>query len=196
MARQAGDILDAFAQGGDRERNDVEAIEEVLAEQAASDEFFELLVGRGDHAHVYIGRLIGANRLEPLLLEHTQNLGLGTHTHVADFVEKQGAVISRSELADFVFAGAGKTTLGVPEELGFDEFLGNGGAIDFNKRLVAAEAGGVQRAGDQFLAGSAFSVDQDATVGWRGQSDLLPERLHGNALADYLVAVSELFAQP
>ena len=36
MARQAGNVLDAFAQGGHREGNHVEAIEKVLPEQAAA----------------------------------------------------------------------------------------------------------------------------------------------------------------
>ena len=82
------------------------------------------------------------------------------------------------------------------EQLRFNQLLGNGGAIDFHKRPVAAQAGGVQRPGDQLLARAAFAIDQDATIGRGGQRDLLPQGLHRHAFADHLAALLELRAQP
>ena len=49
---EAGDLVAAFAQRRDRQADDVEAVEEVLAEAAVADGVFEIGVGGGDDADV------------------------------------------------------------------------------------------------------------------------------------------------
>jgi hypothetical protein len=65
---------------------------------ALLDLLLEVLVGRGDHAHVHLD---GPRRSEPLdfaFLQHRAGLGLGAH--VADFVEGRWCAIGLLELAD------------------------------------------------------------------------------------------------
>ena len=120
---------------------------------------------------------------------------MGAQAHIADFVEEKRAAVGLLKFADFVVDGAGEAAFDMAEKFGFDEFFGDGGAIDFDERAFVAEAGGVQRACDEFLAGAAFAVDQNAAVGGSGDGDLLAQRLHGNAVADDLIAVAEFGAQ-
>ena len=155
----------------------------------------EFLVGGGQDAHVDRDGLVGADRLDALLFERAQDLGLGAQAHVADFVEEKRAAVGLLELADLVFGGAGEAAFDVAEQFGLDQLFGDGGAIHFDERLGAAQAGGVQGARDEFLAGAAFAIDEHAAVGGRGQGDLLAHGLHGNALADDVVARAEFLAQ-
>src|SRR5262245_50888364 len=50
----------------------------------------------------------------------------------------------------------------------------------------------VQVAAYQFLSGSAFSIDQDTTVGGRYESDLFSQRFDGNAVSHNVKPVFEL----
>ena len=52
VAHEVADVLQALAQRRQAQRHDVEAVVEVLAEQALLDLRLELAVGGGDDAHV------------------------------------------------------------------------------------------------------------------------------------------------
>src|SRR5262245_28403678 len=53
----------------------------------------------------------------------------------------------------------------------------------------------MDRARGQLLAGARLPINQDSTVGWRGNTDLLSKRPDRNALADHRVVVIELLAE-
>ncbi len=137
-----------------------------------------------------------AHRLKALLVERAQHLGLGLQRHVAHFIQKQRSAVGLLQLADFVIERAGQAALAVAEQLAFDEFFGNGGAVHFDERLGGARAGGVNRVRDQFLAGAAFAENQHAAVGGGHQAQLLAQRLHGHALADDAQLGVARFLQP
>src|SRR6202023_2825065 len=107
----------------------------------------------------------------------------------------ESAAIGFFELADFVFRGAGEAAFYVAEEFRFDQVFRDGGAIHFDKEPFVAEAGGMEGAGDEFLAGTAFAEDKDAAICGGGDGDLLAQRFHGDAFADDLIAVAELAAK-
>ncbi len=92
-----------------------------------------------------------------------------------------------SNLPVFLFGRAGERTLLVAEELGFDELLGDGGAVDLDEGLAGPQAVGVDGPGDELLAGAALAVDQDRGVGRGDLEDLLPEVLDQGVMADDLV---------
>src|SRR5262245_47988224 len=97
------DVVLALAQRRDLDRYDREAPVEVLAELAARDERLEVLVGRGDHAHVDRDRAIAADRLDLALLQHAQQAVLHGGIDVADLVEEDRAAVG---LAEQTAAGA------------------------------------------------------------------------------------------
>ena len=91
----------------------------------------------------------------------------------------------------------------MPEELAVDQVFGDRGAVRLDKPFIFAQALYMDGMRDQFLAGARFAVNQHASVGGRHQRDLLPQRLHGNAVAhdhalrlQLLPQVEILMAQP
>ena len=107
--------------GGKPQRHDVEAEEQILAEQALLDQQAQILVGGGDDAHVALDRRAAADRGVFALLQHAQQPRLRLHRHVADLVEEQRAAFGLLEAAGAARVGAGEGALLVAEQFGFDQ---------------------------------------------------------------------------
>jgi hypothetical protein len=75
-ARQRGDVLLSLAERRQADREDVEAVPEVLAEAPRRDVAGEVPVGRGDDPDVHLQRPVPAHPLEGPVLQHAQELGL------------------------------------------------------------------------------------------------------------------------
>ena len=136
MARQNRNVVLTIAQRRNRDRKHRQPEVQILAELLRRHARPQLLVGRGDDAHVDVQRLRAADALEPPLLERAQNLGLQRERQVADFVEEQRAVMRELELAGLARHGAGKGALLVAEELGLEQVVGNRRAVDRDERAV------------------------------------------------------------
>ena len=108
--------------------------------------------------------------------------------HVADFVEEDRAAVGLLELADLLLGRAGERSLLVAEQLGLDQLLGNGRAVDLDEALAAAQAVAVDGARDELLADAALALDQHRRVGRRGAADRGHHLLQRGAVADHLVA--------
>ncbi len=93
MRGEDGNVLGAFAQRRDGERNHVQAVEKILAESVAGDFFFKFFVGGRDHAHVHAHGLIRADRFDALFFERAQDFRLRLQAHVADFIEEKSAAV-------------------------------------------------------------------------------------------------------
>jgi len=89
------------------------------------------------------------------------------------------------------------------EQLAVDQVFGNRRAVHLDKHFIFAQALHVNRVRHQFLAGARFAVDQHSSVSRRHERNLLPQSLHGNAVAhdhalrlQLLPQVEILMAQP
>src|SRR2546427_7074389 len=80
--------LGMLAERGNVKGDDVEPVKQVLAEVALLDLLLQVLVRRGDDAHVHRQVVAGADGREALLLDHAQDLGLRAQAHITDFIEK------------------------------------------------------------------------------------------------------------
>ena len=89
MAREVRDVDPALGQGRHRQRDDIEAVEQVLAELAGRHLGLEVAVGRGDDADVDLDPRVAAKAREALLLQHPQDLALRFQWHVGDLVDQQ-----------------------------------------------------------------------------------------------------------
>jgi len=182
--KESGHVAAALAEAGEREAVDVEAVEEVFAEGAVGDGRFEVDVGGGEDAGVERAGFIGADGAELVFLEGAEEFDLELEGELADFVEKEGAFAGLGEEAMAVGVGAGEGAFDVAEELAFDEVGGEAAAVDDDKGEVAAGAGVVDGAGDEFLACAGLAGDEDGLAGGGDVGDLAEELLHAGGVAD------------
>ena len=121
-------------------RETAQAVIQIGPKLSGGDHLFQIAIRGGDHPHVGGDGLIAADPLELLLLEHAQHLGLQQQRHIANFVEKQRAAVALLEFADAPLIGAGEGAPLVAKQLAFQQRVGNGGAVDGQKRLFRARA--------------------------------------------------------
>ena len=86
-------------QRGDRNREHIEAIEEIFPEAPGLDELDQVLVGRGDQAEIDLDRPPRADGIDLPLLQRAQELDLSLRRKLADLVEEQRPAIRLGELA-------------------------------------------------------------------------------------------------
>src|SRR5581483_8533790 len=148
---------------------------EIAAEVPRFDFRLEILVRRGDHAHVDANRLLSADALERLLLQHPQHLRLRLEAHVADLVEEQRAAVRELEFSLPLIDRAGERALAMTEELRLDQLLRNRRAVHIDERLLRAMREPVQCARDDLLAAAVLACDEDAAVRRSRAANLLIE---------------------
>src|SRR5208337_4173784 len=156
-----GNVGAPLAQRRERNGDDVEAEIEILAEGSFFVFGFEVAVGGGHDADVHSNLLIAAHGADFFLLEKARELGLHFERKFADLVEKNGSGIGRLQQAGLGTKSAGESAFLVAEQFAFDEGGDERSAVDGYKGTVGHGSAKVKRAGDQFLAGSAFAGNQD-----------------------------------
>ena len=107
-------------------------------------------------------------------------------------VEEQRAAVGCLEETRLGLAGVGEGAALVAEQLGLEERLRNGRAVDVDERPPGAGAGPVDRPGQEPLAGPGLPADQE---GWEPTAsgltrqeapELLPDGNDAGALAHHL----------
>ncbi len=104
--------------------------------------------------------------------------------HLADLVQKQRSPVGGLDAPGAALHRAGKCAARVPEEFGFQQRLGNGRAIDGDKRLAAARREPVQRLGHQFLARARRPLDQHRRHARSHQPHAAADLEHAGGIAD------------
>ena len=184
VLHQHQQVIVPLPQWGQVDGEDAQAVIQVRPELPLLRPRLQVAVGRRDQPHVSADRLVAADALEGLLLEHAQHLGLGGRRHVADLVEEEGAAVALLELADAAAVGAGEGALLVAEQLALQQVLGDGGAVQRQERRLGAGAVLVDGTGDQFLARAALAGDQHGECLVGDSADRLVRFLHPRAVAD------------
>src|SRR5439155_16424930 len=113
-AEVCGEPRDVFPPLGERrhaQRDDLEAIEQVVAEAPIPYGGREVDVARRDQPDVRAHRLRGAERVVLLRLEELQQLRLGGEWHGADLVEEERTVLRSGHLSVDA-AGCGRAAPG------------------------------------------------------------------------------------
>src|SRR5205823_9363659 len=134
-----------------RERDDVEPIEEILAEASGVDFGEEIAIGRGDDPNV--GALgVSANRLVLAFLQHPEQFHLHARRELADLVEKKCSARRLREATILLRDRSGERTLLVAEELALEDRLGDRRAVDGDERSFRTRALVVDVAREQFFS--------------------------------------------
>ena len=159
-ADELGHVLEAFAQGGHPDGEDVEPVIEVLAEAPLLHEADQILVGRRDQPEVDLDRVLGADGIDLALLQRTQQLHLRIERELADLVKEQRAVTGLLEFPGPLLGSAGERALLGPNRMLSTKFSGIGAAIDRDKRPAGACAFALDGTRDQLLTDAALAFDQ------------------------------------
>ena len=133
----------------------------------------------GDDAHIGRAGDVLAEALVFALLQEPQQLRLDFHGQVADFVEEQRAAFGRLDLAPMILDGAGEGAADVSEQFAFQQFAGEAGAADGDKRLVRQMAAVADDAGGDAFARAAFAEDKDGGGGFGGPHEHVHDFVHG-----------------
>ena len=198
MLDEQRDVFLPLAQRRQMDRNDIQAIEQILAEGSFGHHLLQIAVGRGDDAHVDLGRVRVADALELALLQHAQQLHLHPGAHRPDLVHEQRALVRLLEAALPRADRARERAAHVTEQLGLEQRLGNRAAVERDEPLGAAGAVVMNRARDDFLAGAGLAGHENRARRRRDGFEQLKERAHRRAAADEpleLVALLQLRAQ-
>ena len=132
------------------------------------------------------------------LLERAQQLHLQVALQVAHLVQEERRARGLLEEADLAGLRAGEGPLLVPEQLGFQDALGQGGHVDRVEGPVAPLALVMEGAGHQLLARAALPVDEHGGAGGRHLVHDAEDVVHGAVRAHDVVeaeAVAELLLQ-
>ena len=199
MQRQRFDVLRPFPQRRQLDGDHVQAVIEILTEAPFANLTLQILVGGGHETHIHLFWAGRTDRDEVALLDDPQQFGLYRRTDIPDLVQKERAAVGLLQQTFLVHHRAGEGTAQMPEQLAFQQGVGQGGAVQRNKRFFPAQAVAVQGAGDQFLAGARFTQDHDVGIAGRhleGQVVDLAEPGAGKNRRFMAAADGELFAQP
>ena len=161
VSTRSGHVLAALAERRERDRDDAEAVEEILAEASLGDEPRQVGVRGRDDAHVGVLRLDRAHGQELALLQDAQELRLGLDRHRADLVEEDRALVGGLEQALLVGDRAGERAAHVAEEVRLEEVGRERAGVNGDERARGARREPVERLRDELLAGAALAGDED-----------------------------------
>src|SRR5882724_1258818 len=117
MFCQSGDVLAPLAQGRQDDWDDVEAIEQVIAELTLLHELPQVAVGCGQHPHVRRRGSVGPDRSYLALLYNPEELDLQRWRHLPNFIQKECPTVGFFKEALLMCSSPGEGALNVSEDL-------------------------------------------------------------------------------
>src|SRR5262245_44692339 len=102
MRDQRRDVLGPLSQWRDLDRQRGDSVIKVFSKKPLADELLEIFVRGGNHAHVYFARSTLTKGVNLAFLKKPEQLRLQRKRQVADLVEEQSAVLSRTDQSRLV----------------------------------------------------------------------------------------------
>src|SRR5262249_47026695 len=159
------DVLRALARRWDRDREDVDAEEQVLAEATRLHLRAKVTIRGGDDADIHLARLGHPERHDLALLDDPEQLDLELRLRFTDLIQEDGSSMRHLEKALLFTAGSGERSSSVTEEFALDQVAWNRAAVDRNEDLVAAVRLFVDAAGHELLSGAGLALHKDGRLG-------------------------------
>ena len=157
----------ALAQRRQVEREQIQPVEQVLAELTGGAARLQVGVGGGDDAHVAQFDARSADRTVAAILRETQQHRLAARAERVDLVEKQRAALGVADDAAAVALGVGEGAAHMAEQFGLDHRIRNRAAVDGDERFAATRAQVMQGARGELLAGAGLAAQQHGGVDGR-----------------------------
>ncbi len=133
--RQQRNVLPPLDQARQAQADHVQTIVEILSQCALLHARIEVVVRRGNDAHIHRNRFGRTDRTHDPLLQRPQQFRLQGQRHVADLVEEQGAADRRLKQSLVGADRTGERTLGVAEQFRLEQVLGHRRAVDRLERV-------------------------------------------------------------
>ena len=134
---------------------------QILAEPPLAHGQHEVVVARGQDPRVDRLHPGAAEAAHRPLLERLEELGLEPVRQETHLVEEERAVARRLEQPGLAVARVGECAPLVPEQLRFQEGLGDRRAVDVDERAGAPGARAMKGSGEEALADTRLTLDED-----------------------------------
>ncbi len=138
VLRQHQNVFPALAQRGQGDDVKGEAVEQIVAKLPLVGEGRQILVGGAHQPHIDLERLGTTDPLEFAIFDDPQQFLLHPGAGGGQLVEKQGAAVGPLKPPLVALGRAGEGARLVTEQLGFQQTLTQGGAVDGDKALIPA----------------------------------------------------------
>ena len=158
-----------FPQRRNVDARSVQPMEQIFAKPLVQDHLVDVRVGGGQDADVHPQRPGLTDRLNLLVLDQAQQLGLDVRVELPDLVQQHGASAGAADDPGCVVAGAGECSAPVAEELRVDYLPGGAGAVVGDELLSGAIGTVVDDARDNLLARARLTRDQNGQLAVCGQ---------------------------
>src|ERR1700722_12368087 len=191
MFGKGNDIFGTLAQRWNAKLKLAKTVKKVAAETAGIDRGFKILIGGGYNAHVDLDFAMSAQTVEGLAIEHAQEFDLHLQWQFADFIKEQRALVCELKQAGLGRIGAAESAFFVAKQFALDEVFRERGAVDINPRAASAMRRFMDRASDQFFAGTGFSGDQNGFSVGSDAIDQAHEAMHQRARQNELDTVDD-----
>ncbi len=109
--------------GGMLDREDIEAIIEILAKTFFLDHLQQVAIGRGEHANIDVDLFDAADAADLFFLQGTQEFCLEGNIELADLIQKKRSVVGDLEQSFFVGDRTGERSFFVTEQFRFEQVL-------------------------------------------------------------------------
>ena len=158
-SRQYRNIFVSLSQRRQSNGKNIQAIIEVFPKGLLTNRLEQIAVGGGHDANIDLDRRRAAHAIEFPLLQDAKQFHLCFVGDFANLIQENGAAVSQLKTADTTSDGVCEGALLVTEQFAFHQPRREGRAVYLDQRLVPAFAGGMNRAGDKFLARTGFAGD-------------------------------------
>ncbi|MNC18537.1 hypothetical protein D3C75_664390 [compost metagenome] len=138
VLRQHQYVFSPLPQRGQGDDIEGQPVQQIVTKLSPGRQLRQILVGGAHQAHIHLECLGAAHPLEFTVLYDPQQLLLHPGAGGGQLVEEQGAAIGSLEPALMTLGGAGEGARLVAEQLGFQQALAQGGAVDGDKALIPA----------------------------------------------------------
>src|SRR5207237_927738 len=181
VVNENGDVLAPLSKRRNPNLADGEPIVEILAERAGLDQRAQVAMRRRDDSNVHAAHLGLAEAANFVSLEHAEELRLKLHRQIPDFIDEEGAFVSRLE--DTLARGdrAGERAARMPEKLRFDESRAHRAAVEDDEWFAGPFSLAVERSRDELLAGARFADYEHRLIVGRKALEPREQGSHGNA---------------
>src|SRR3981081_3079790 len=136
-------------------------MKKISPKTADRDGGLEFLVGGSNDTNINFDLTVAAQAVKRLTVEHAQKLDLGLYLQFSDFIEEERALVGQLEQTRLGRVGTAECAFFVAEQLALDQIFGQSGAVNVHPGTATPVRRFVDRAGNEFFAGSSLSRNED-----------------------------------